>query len=144
MEPSPAVDDDTLSLGGEPPDARARRAGGLYRPCIWVSANLFAKTAEGAGGGVLPLDGPLANAPGPSLADKDIIDDTIRDYGVLVLAGESFRISWGISGGLWVYFPGRIKVACRVERVILASVVYRVGVSRAMDFPKAIGRRAKN
>ena len=42
MDPSPAVElTEELSFGGEPPEARARRAGGRYLACIcWVSANL--------------------------------------------------------------------------------------------------------
>lgn len=62
------------SFGGDPEGARARSAGGLYLPkrsSAWISralwchhlttprmpknvAYLFAKAAEGAGGGVLP------------------------------------------------------------------------------------------
>ena len=51
MEPSPAVDepDEVVSLGGDPPDARARKAGGLYLACcIWVScANLWGGEVDG-------------------------------------------------------------------------------------------------
>lgn len=68
------------SFGGEPPDARARNAGGLYLPPNLSSAcnslalfrsiridlrerngetNLLANAAEGAGGGVFPLGGTL-------------------------------------------------------------------------------------
>ena len=43
----------------------------------------------------MPLAGPLAKAPVPSLADKDIIDDTIRDYGCSLGGRGSFRISLG-------------------------------------------------
>lgn len=51
------------SFGGEPPDARARNAGGLYLPPNLSSAcnslALLANAAEGAGGGVFPLGGTL-------------------------------------------------------------------------------------
>lgn len=51
------------SFGGEPPDARARSAGGLYLPPNLSSAcnslALLANAAEGAGGGVFPLGGTL-------------------------------------------------------------------------------------
>lgn len=48
---------EVISLGGEPEGARARSAGGLYLPrrsSAWISRALFAKAADGAGGGVLP------------------------------------------------------------------------------------------
>ena len=88
-----------MSLGGEPPEARARSAGGLYlpimpSPCISralsttvndghhkkkrrESTHLFAKAAEGAGGGVFP-EGVLEKPAGS--ADRDIITlETNRD-----------------------------------------------------------------
>jgi hypothetical protein len=60
-EPSPGVvTEGRASLGGDPPDASARRAGGRYLPPNpSASRALLAKAAEGAGGGVFPLGGTL-------------------------------------------------------------------------------------
>jgi len=64
VEPSPGVvTEGETSLGGEPPEAKARSAGGLYLPPNLSSAcsslALFANAAEGAGGGVFPAGGAL-------------------------------------------------------------------------------------
>ena len=76
--PSPGVvTEGRASLGGDPPDASARRAGGRYLPpnpsasraletkMSWDELGkeenkyLLAKAAEGAGGGVFPPGGTL-------------------------------------------------------------------------------------
>ena len=81
------------SLGGEPPEVKARSAGGRYRAPILSSASislalesvvehestaervdthLLAYAADGAGGGVFP-EGTLGKEPLLSEADRDII-----------------------------------------------------------------------